>query len=104
MNPLARRIPLIVVTLLAALAAPSSGQTRETFTFEGVTLKDGSSSEADASIQVRVKESPGGGYTRADYFDARGRRLGFFEVVARDESALRAWAVTNFPDRTGGGR
>ncbi|MFN2433317.1 MAG: hypothetical protein ABR599_10995 [Gemmatimonadota bacterium] len=93
------------LTFAALASRPAAAQER--FTFSGVGLEDAGSSFAEAEIQVRVKDGAGGGYTRADYFDDQGRRLGFyeaFEVVSRDEAALRAWAVRNFPDRTGGGR
>jgi hypothetical protein len=101
---------LLPAALLAAAAlatsAPAAGA-QETFRFADVTLTDGADSYENAQIQVRVKDSAGGGYTRADYFDARGRRLGFvevFEVVSREEAALQAWAIANFRDRTGAPR
>ncbi|HEY7461814.1 MAG TPA: hypothetical protein VIC59_08065 [Gemmatimonadota bacterium] len=84
-----------------APGAPSA-QTRDSFHFTGVTLTDGDHVYANAEVHVWVKES-GGGYTRADYVDENGRRLGFYEafrVVARGEPELKAWAVRNFPDRT----
>jgi hypothetical protein len=105
MTPSARRVSLLVASIALGLAVPR-GIEAQTFTFQGVTLQDGGEAIQDASIQVRVKEA-GRGYTRADYFDASGRRLGFyeaFEVVAREEDALRAWAARNFGDRTGGRR
>jgi hypothetical protein len=83
-------------------AAPA--RARDSFHFTGVTLTDGDHVYSNAEVHVWVKES-GGGYTRADYLDENGRRLGFYEdfrVVARGEPELRAWAVRNFPDRTTG--
>jgi ABC-type sugar transport system substrate-binding protein len=97
-----------VLTAAAALAlAAPAAAAQETFRFGGATLSDGSGTYENAQIQVRVKDSAGGGYTRADYFDAKGKRLGFyeaFEVVSRDEAALRDWAIANFRDRTGAPR
>lgn len=88
--------------------APEAPPTRarDSFHFTGVTLTDGDHVYANAEVHVWVKES-GGGYTRADYLDEGGRRLGFYEVfrvVARGEPELKAWAVRNFPDRTTGER
>ncbi len=90
--------------VLLATAAAQPAAIRDTFHFTGVTLTDGDEVFERAEIYVRVKETSGG-YTRADYLDERGRRLGFyeaFEVVSTDESALRVWAIRNFPDRTQG--
>jgi hypothetical protein len=100
-------VPAAVLLAAAALvlAAPAA-DAQETFRSTGVTLTDGSDSYENAQVQVRIKDA-GGGYTRADYFDAAGKRLGFvevFEVVSRDEAALRAWAIANFRDRTGAPR
>jgi hypothetical protein len=89
---------------LLAQAGRGGASTRaaETFHFVDVTLSDGGGTYEHAEIYVRVK-STGGGYTRADYMDRNGRRLGFyeaFEVVSTEEAALRAWAIRNFSDRT----
>jgi hypothetical protein len=88
-------------------APPSAPRdARGTFHFTEVTLTDGDQAYDRAEIYVRVRPS-GGGYTRADYLDQSGRRLGFYEafrVVSQDESQLRAWAIRNFPDRTTGAR
>jgi hypothetical protein len=89
----------------AAPEAPA-GPRRDSFSFTDVRLTDGDHVYEGAEIHVWVKES-GGGYTRADYLDERGRRLGFYEafqVVSRSELALKAWAIRNFPDRTTGAR
>jgi hypothetical protein len=75
---------------------------RDAFHFTDAKLTDGDHVYERAEIHVWVKES-GGGYTRADYVDERGGRLGFYEafkVVSRSEPELRAWAIRNFPDRT----
>jgi opacity protein-like surface antigen len=96
-----------VLTAAAALTLAAPAAAQETFRFGGASLSDGSGTYENAQIQVRVKDSAGGGYTRADYFDAKGMRLGFyevFEVVSRDEAALRGWAIANFRDRTGAPR
>ncbi len=86
-------------------AAPAAPR-RDAFHFTDVKLTDGDHVYERAEIHVWVKES-GGGYTRADYVDERGARLGFYEafkVVSRSEPELRAWAIRNFPDRTTGER
>ncbi|MBA2563922.1 MAG: hypothetical protein H0V09_00690 [Gemmatimonadetes bacterium] len=86
-----------------ALARPGRAQAQESYRFRDVTLSEGGSPLPHAEVQVRVKESPRGAYTRADYFDAEGRSLGFYEtfqVVSREEPALRAWATRNFGERT----
>lgn len=107
-SPLVRIVVPALLCLAAFAAGAASGgaqqapQVQESFRFADVTLSDGGDTFQGAQIHVRVKEA-GGGYTRADYFDGEGRRLGFyeaFEVVARDGAALRAWAVRNFGDRT----
>lgn len=100
-------VGLTVVGALAgafpfALQAQRSGA-GDAVRFNDVTLADGGATYEHASIFVRVKESAAGGYTRADYVDQSGRRLGFyeaFEVVSRDEPALRTWALRNFSNRT----
>jgi hypothetical protein len=84
----------------------ASGARRDAFHFTDVKLTDGDHVYERAEIHVWVKES-GGGYTRADYVDERGGRLGFYEafkVVSRSEPELRGWAIRNFPDRTTGAR
>lgn len=79
-----------------------AGRAAQTFHFTDVTLTDGDQVYEHADIHVRV-ESSGAGYTRADYLDQRGRRLGFyeaFEVISREERELLRWAVRNFRERT----
>lgn len=91
------RSAAIAAVLLAGFFAA------ETFHFTDVTLTDGSAVYQHAQVTVRVRSSAGGGYTRADYLDQSGHKLGFyetFEVVSNDEAALRAWAVRHFPERT----
>jgi hypothetical protein len=88
--------------LAAAGAAIHSILAQEVYHFRDVTLTDGEQTFDGVEIVVRVRAA-GGGYTRADYFDRDGRRLGFyeaFEKISSDEAALRAWAISNFPDRT----
>jgi hypothetical protein len=105
MKSLVLSLALFASLLESAPVAPAARLSRaaDTFHFTGVTLTDGAAVYEGAEIYVRVKDSAGGGYTRADYLDRDGRRLGFyeaFEVVSRDEAVLREWAVGNFPDRT----
>jgi hypothetical protein len=88
--------------LAAAGAAIHSFLAQEVYRFRDVTLTDGEQTFGGAEIVVRVRTA-GGGYTRADYFDSDGRGLGFyeaFEKISSDEAALRAWAISNFSDRT----
>jgi hypothetical protein len=92
------------VAVLQHVRAPAA-LAQQSLHFTDVKLMDGSAIYDKAEVHVRIRESRGG-YTRADYFDPKGRRLGFyeaFEVVSRDEPALRDWAVRNFPDRTSSG-
>ena len=91
-----------VLVALAVHANPCPAQ--QARHFSGVTLEDGSGVYEKAEVHVRIRDS-GGGYSRADYFDANGRRLGFyeaFEVISGDDAGLREWAVRNFHDRTSG--
>jgi hypothetical protein len=107
---------LVALAVLAGSAYAQGGEPgrpgdakapgRDAFHIADVTLTDGDQAYPHAEVYVRVRPS-GGGYTRADYMDQNGRRLGFYEafrVISQDQSELRAWAVRNFPDRTTGAR